>query len=212
MYLCGAKIEISYIDNNKMKRIVNLLISSVLAGVCIGLGGYVNLVVGGVTGAVMFSFGLLSVVHYGLALYTGKSGFFTNTTELVDLLYIIAGNFVGCWLVSLIFDYASPQYIESAQKVVNVIAGKSLMAVFVLAIPCGFIMSTAVKFAREGRYLPLLFGVPLFIVCGFRHSIADIFYYWAASDFLFLPWLMAILGNFVGCNVHRALEIAKEKK
>ena len=46
-----------------MKRIVNLLISSVLAGVCIGLGGYVNLVMGGIIGAVMFSFGLLSVVH-----------------------------------------------------------------------------------------------------------------------------------------------------
>ena len=101
----------------------------------------------------MFSFGLLSVVHYGLALYTGKSGFFTNTTELVDLLYIIAGNFVGCWLVSLIFDYASPQYVENAQKIVDVIAGKSLLAVFLLAIPCGFIMSTAVKFAREGRFL-----------------------------------------------------------
>ena len=194
-----------------MKRIVNLLISSVLAGVCIGLGGYVNLVMGGIIGAVMFSFGLLSVVHYGLALYTGKSGFFTNRRELTDLLYIIAGNFVGCWLVSLIFDYALPQYVENAQKIVDVIAGKSLLAVFLLAIPCGFIMSTAVKFAREGRFLPLLFGVPLFIVCGFRHSIADIFYYCAAMDFMFLPWLMAILGNFVGCNVHRALEIAREK-
>ncbi len=194
-----------------MRRIASLLISSVLAGVCIGLGGYVNLVVGGVTGAVMFSFGLLSVVHYGLALYTGKSGFFTNRRELADLLPIIAGNFVGCWLVSLIFVYASPQYVESAQKIVDAIAGKSLPAVFLLAIPCGFIMSTAVKFAREGRFLPLLFGVPLFIVCGFRHSIADIFYYCAATDFLALPWLMAIAGNFVGCNVHRALEIAREK-
>ena len=32
-----------------MKRIENLLISSVLAGVCIGLGGYVNLVMGAVS-------------------------------------------------------------------------------------------------------------------------------------------------------------------
>ena len=71
-----------------MKRIVNLLISSVLAGVCIGLGGYVNLVMGGIIGAVMFSFGLLSVVHYGLALYTGKSGFFTSTSRMRRRLWM----------------------------------------------------------------------------------------------------------------------------
>ena len=194
-----------------MKRLLNLLISSIFAGLCIGLGGYVNLVVGGTIGAVMFSFGLLSVVHYGLALYTGKSGFFTNGREFTDLFYIIVGNFVGCFIVGQLFSYASPQYVESATRIVDAIGSKSLLVVFLLSIPCGFIMSTAVKFAREGRYLPLLFGVPLFIVCGFRHSIADIFYYFAASHFLLLPWLMAILGNFVGCNLHRALEIAREK-
>ena len=182
-------------------KVISLFISSILAGICIGLGGYVNLVMGGIIGAVMFSFGLLSVVHYKYALYTGKAGFFKNKIEFIELFLIIIGNFIGCWLMSLVFIYCSPQYLANAQAIVTTITGKSLLEVFLLAIPCGFIMSTAVKFARDGKFLPLLFGVPLFIVCGFRHSIADIFYYCAAMDFRAMPWLTAVLGNFVGCNI-----------
>ena len=185
---------------------IKTLISSILAGICIGLGGYVNLVIGGIIGAVMFSFGLLSVVHYKYALYTGKAGFFTNKVEFIELFLIIIGNFIGCWLVSLVFVQCSSD-LASAQAIVDTISSKSLLKVFILAIPCGFIMSTAVAFARKGQYLPLLFGVPLFIVCGFRHSIADIFYYCAASDFRLEPWLCAVLGNFVGCNIPTRLKV-----
>lgn len=181
-------------------KAINTLVSSILAGICIGLGGYVNLVMGGIIGAMMFSFGLLSVVHYKYALYTGKAGFFTNKVEFTELFLIIIGNFIGCWLVSLVFVQCSSD-LASAQAIVDTISGKGLLKVFILAIPCGFTMSTAVAFARKGQYLPLLFGVPLFIVCGFRHSIADIFYYCAASDFKTEPWLCAVLGNFIGCNI-----------
>ena len=190
-------------------KAINTLVSSILAGICIGLGGYVNLVMGGIIGAVMFSFGLLSVVHYKYALYTGKAGFFTNKVEFVELFLIIIGNFIGCWLVSLIFVQCSSN-LANAQAVVDTILSKSLLEVFILAIPCGFIMSTAVAFARKGQYLPLLFGVPLFIVCGFRHSIADIFYYCAASDFKMEPWLCAVLGNFVGCNIPTRLKVYRK--
>lgn len=185
---------------------IKTLTSSILAGICIGLGGYVNLVMGGIIGAVMFSFGLLSVVHYKYALYTGKAGFFNNVVEFTALFVIIIGNFIGCWSVSLIFAQYSSD-LANAQAVVDTILNKSLLEVFILAIPCGFIMSTAVAFARKGQYLPLLFGVPLFIVCGFRHSIADIFYYCAAMDFKLEPWLCTVLGNFVGCNIPTRLKV-----
>ena len=187
-------------------KAINTLVSSILAGICIGLGGYVNLVMGDIIGAVMFSFGLLSVVHYKYALYTGKAGFFTNKVEFTELFLIIIGNFIGCWLVSLIFVQCSSDFLANAQAAVGTISSKSLLEVFLLAIPCGFIMSTAVGFARKEQYLPLLFGVPLFIVCGFRHSIADIFYYCAASDFKMEPWLCAVLGNFIGCNIPTRLK------
>jgi formate/nitrite transporter FocA (FNT family) len=79
----------------------------------------------------------------------------------------------------------------------------------ILAIGCGFIMTTAVQFARQNQFLPLIFGVPLFIVCGFPHCVADAFYYALTAlqgnwEWWILPacgW--AILGNYIGCNLPR---------
>ena len=48
-----------------------LIRSSVLAGIAIGIAGFGYLAVGGLAGAVLFSFGLLTVVGYKLKLYTG---------------------------------------------------------------------------------------------------------------------------------------------
>ena len=80
-----------------------------------------------------------------------------------------------------------------------------------LGIGCGFIMSSAVQFAREKQYLPLLLGVPLFIVCGFTHCVADAFYYLAtplsfwkihALEILGV-YACIVLGNLIGCNLYR---------
>ena len=43
-----------------------LIRSSVLAGIAIGIAGFGYLAVGGLAGAVLFSFGLLTVVGYKL--------------------------------------------------------------------------------------------------------------------------------------------------
>ena len=83
----------------------------------------------------------------------------------------------------------------------------------VLAIGCGFIMTTAVTFGRKQQNLPLLFGVPLFITCGFPHCVADAFYYMcvpvpylidhAAEVLIF--YVSIVIGNFIGCNLYRAI-------
>lgn len=178
-------------------------LQTVFAGVAIGIGGTVNLSQGGVVGAVLFSFGLLTVVHYRLGLYTGQAGFLTSRKELARLFYLtLIGNVIGCAIMGSI---ATPAVHEAAQELVGKVVAQGAWRGFVLAIPCGFIMSTAVEFARKGQYLPLLFGVPAFILCGFRHSVADAYYY-AAAGTLSLPvvcvWLAVVAGNFVGCNLH----------
>jgi formate/nitrite transporter FocA (FNT family) len=68
-------------------------------------------------------------------------------------------------------------------------------------------MTTAVQFAREGKFLPLLFGVPLFIYCGFYHSIADTFYYLFSNmkptlDMIFTLG-MTYFGNYLGCSTYK---------
>lgn len=190
---------------------------AVLAGIAIAMGGYVYLTVGGLPGAVLFAFGLLTVVHYGLALFTGKAGYFDSKKTLVQLFaLILTGNLVGCFLMACVSwpaVSASTAVSDAAAAIVEARLNAGILANLVLAVPCGFIMTTAVEFGRKGQYLPLLFGVPLFIMCGFRHSIADAFYYLAAADIskpLIGTWLLIVIGNFLGCNLYRLILPEKE--
>ena len=189
-----------------MKDFVNVFKSSLLAGCAIGLGGYVYLTVGGIIGAVLFSFGLLTVVNYSLHLFTGKSGYFSDLKELMILFTaILIGNVCGCYLMSLI---ANEHIVAGASAIVAGRLEAGYLTNFLLAIPCGFIMTTSVEFAKRGNSLPLMYGVPLFIMCGFRHSIADAFYYCCAglySQELLITWLLIVFGNFIGCNFYRTL-------
>lgn len=189
-----------------MKDFINIFKSAVLAGCAIGLGGYVYLSVGGIVGAVLFSFGLLTVVNYGLHLFTGKSGYFSGFRELVMLFTaILIGNVFGCYLVSLI---ANEQIIAGATAIVSGRLEAGYLMNFLLAIPCGFIMTTSVEFAKRGNNIPLMYGVPLFIMCGFRHSIADAFYYCCTGLYtqeLLITWLLIVFGNFIGCNLYRVI-------
>ena len=62
--------------------------SSFLAGICIGIAGFGYLAEKSIIGAVLFAFGLLTVVHYGLRLYTGTAGFIKKG-EVGKLLFIV---------------------------------------------------------------------------------------------------------------------------
>jgi formate/nitrite transporter FocA (FNT family) len=78
-------------------------------------------------------------------------------------------------------------------------------------------MTTAVEFARKGKMLPLVLGVPVFILCGFAHSIADAFYFLVSpaeqvlNGSVLAVYLSEVLGNFVGCNLYRWV-IAKQDR
>lgn len=189
---------------------VQTLRSSFLAGGCIGIAGFGYLAEKSIIGAVLFAFGLLTVVHYGLRLYTGTAGFIQKG-EVGKLLLILFGNILGCFAVALMLRCSPMPLQETAQKILE---GRLAVGAFkggVLAIGCGFIMTTAVTFARKGQNLPLLFGVPLFIMCGFPHCVADAFYYLCVPfSFIGNNWVdvlifyvSIVLGNFIGCNFYR---------
>ena len=190
----------------------NLIHSAIMAGICIGIAGFGYLAVGGIVGAVTFAFGLLAVVHYRLKLYTGTAGFFAKG-ELAQLCTILAMNIVGCLLVALMARMSPMPLQEAAQHILEGRLNAGIVQSGVLAIGCGFIMTTAVKWGREGKFLPLLFGVPLFIICGFPHCVADAFYYLCVPlDYLtanagqvLLLYAAIVLGNFIGCNLYRLL-------
>lgn len=186
--------------------------SSFLAGFCIGIAGFVYLAQKDIIGAVLFAFGLLAVVHYGLKLYTGTAGFFKKG-ELGTLFLILFGNIAGCLAVALIARCSPMPLQDTATKILEARLASGPFRGGVLAIGCGFIMTTAVNFGRKGQFLPILFGVPLFITCGFPHCIADAFYY-LCVPFPFLAehlgsvlcfYLSIVIGNFIGCNLYRVI-------
>lgn len=182
---------------------------AILAGVCISIGCVVNLRIGGLAGAVLFAFGLTTVIYYGLKLYTGTAGFIRKHGDWAMITTVLLGNIVGCWLSALMIAYAQPDCVTPASAILDGRLAKGAWACFLLAIGCGFIMTTAVEFGRKGKVLPMLLGVPVFILCGFTHSIADAFYFLISpSEQLLQPTVLAVylsevLGNFVGCNLYR---------
>ncbi len=202
----------------------NTFRSSVLSGVAVATAGWGYLACCSkgveILGAVLFSFGLLTVVNYKLKLYTGTAGFVPLRYEdgrsrwlkaIGELLFILSGNIFGCLLVSLLTRLSPMDLGATAQGILASRLAIGPLHAGLLAIGCGFIMTTVVTFAREGKPLTLLFGVPLFIFCGFPHCLADAFYYLTvplsytgeriADVLLLYPCLVA--GNFIGCNLYR---------
>lgn len=196
--------------------------SAILAGITIGIAGWGYLATKDIIGAVLFSFGLLTVVSYKMKLYTGTAGFvefkdennkLQITKPLIELIIILGGNIIGCLLVGLMARLSPLELTSSAQGILEGRLSTGPLNGGILAIGCGFIMTTAVTFARKGQYLPLLFGVPLFIICGFPHCVADAFYY-LSVPFSFIQnnlieillfYISIVLGNFIGCNLYRII-------
>ena len=204
----------------KIYTMNNTFRSSILAGIAVGIAGWGYLAYKDIIGAVLFSFGLLTVVNYKLKLYTGTAGFVPLRYDdgrsrwlkaIGELLFILFGNVMGCMLVALFARLSPLELGASAQAILEGRLAIGPVRAGLLAIGCGFIMTTVVTFAREGKPLVLLFGVPLFINCGFPHCLADAFYYMAtpvaytgehlAEVLVLYPCL--VVGNFIGCNLYR---------
>lgn len=196
---------------------IKLLRSSIFAGIAIGAAGFGFLAsgiqaesYGSLVGAVLFSFGLLTVVGYKLKLYTGTAGFI-NKNETGNLFMILLGNITGCLLMALLSRVSPLDIQAAAQNILELRLRTGAVRCGLLGIGCGFIMTTAVQFARQKQYLPLLFGVPLFIVCGFTHCVADAFYYlcvpaafWKVHALQILAvYICIVIGNLIGCNLYR---------
>jgi len=187
--------------------------SAILAGICIGLAGFGFLALSGLAGAVLFTFGLLAVVHHKFKLFTGVLGFIKSWKEVGPMFLVLGGNIVGCFIVALIARCSPMPLQETAQKILEARLATGALKCGALAIGCGFIITTAVIYGRKGQWLPLLFGVPLFIMCGFPHCVADVVYY-LSTPFSFLGdnigqilplYICIVAGNILGGNLYRII-------
>ena len=175
---------------------IRVLINAVLAGIFIGLAGTVYLSVPNkFAGAFLFGFGLLTIVCYGFKLYTGAIGYLVNQgrktgSYAVMLAIIWAGNWIGTWLVgsALRCSRVGSELSRKAASLCSAKVADDWISLFVLGVFCGMLMYLAVESFRRKNEIPapgpvlmVFLCVMIFILSGFEHCIADMFYFSAAG-------------------------------
>ncbi|MBQ9196517.1 MAG: formate/nitrite transporter family protein [Clostridia bacterium] len=189
-------------------------LSGVSAGILITIGGSVFLACDNrYAGAVLFSVALLCICLKGYALFTGKVGFLPEKhgrEEFSVLLLGLLGNTLGTVLGGLVIRAGLPALGSAAEGLCQAKLLQLPGQTFVRALFCGILMYLAVSVYRDQKsVIGILFCIPVFILSGFEHSIADIFYFAASGivslkAFAFL-WIV-IAGNSVGGMLLPALQ------
>ena len=177
-------------------KYLELSLKSVGAALLISLGDYALLKLGNPIGPVIFAFGLLGVCYMGQNLFTGKCGFlFQDKIKPLDLLIILVVNLIAGYLFGMAFSLCDGDVVNSA--VAKVATWEVSLPFFIKSVLCGVIMYIAVLLYKKGTPLGIIFGIPLFIFCGFQHCIANVITMGVAITF---SWslLLCVLGNFVG--------------
>lgn len=180
----------------KLWHYIDLVRLSAGASLLIGLGNFVLLKIGEPIGPFLFAFGLLGVCVLGLNLFTGKCGFlFEDGIKISDLAVILLANLICGYAIGVIFSLFDAAIVGVAEA--KVASWSMSLEFFLKSVMCGVIMYLAVELYRHGTKLGILLGVPLFIFCGFQHSIANVITMGVAVDFSWTVLLCAA-GNFVG--------------
>lgn len=179
-----------------MDKPLELINKSIGASLLIALGVYVLLKVGAPLGAFLFALGLLAVCYMGQNLFTGKCGFWIQDKQkFTDLMMILLVNLVSGYIFGLIFSVADPEIYANA--VAKVATWEFSLAFFIKGILCGVVMYVAVYLYKKGTPWGVLIGIPLFILSGFQHCIANVITMGVARTF-HSSLLLAIVGNFLG--------------
>lgn len=148
-----------------------------------------------VLSGLFFPFGLAMIVFTGAELFTGNclmtmglldkrislSGFLRN------LAIVYLGNFAGAFLVAAmsaffgVLNYSGGLLAVSAIKTAVSKSTMPFVNGFIQGIFCNILVCLAVLFAQSGKdvagrimggYIPIC----IFVICGFPHCIADMFY------------------------------------
>ena len=184
------------------------MLFSILAGFLIAMGAAIYLTVGGVVGAVLFSLGLLTILHFQFKLFTGKAGLLAmQAISIRELISIYCGNFigVGCGASLIMLTQWGYRLAEPASAIVDTRITNMPLENLIYGIFCGLLMYIAVNVFTTMPWVTVM-CVSGFILAGFNHCIADMFYFVVgATDEKILPMIAAIMattiGNIIGCNI-----------
>ena len=182
---------------------------STLAGLLISLGATAFLTVDNkIVGALLFSIGLTAVILLEANLYTGKIGYVNSKAKLISAALILIQNLLVALVCGLIFYSTKNNICENLW--LNKLA-KSWHEFLFDSIGCGICIYLSVElYKKTDSIFVIVLGVLVFILSGFEHCIADIFYLSASMSFdlkSILYILIAIIGNSIGSLLIRFLQL-----
>lgn len=177
----------------------NNFIKALMAGICIAIGCNIYLACDNkYIGAILFAIGLVTILLFDFNLYTGKVGYLVNNKPfpIKQLVIILIGNIIGCICVGLMFPSEIAQVLCENKLQID------LVTILFKSIMCGILMFIAVDaYKTQKTLLPTMLCVPVFILSGYEHSIANIAYFtmgriFTSSTLAF--FIIVIIGNAIG--------------
>ncbi len=212
---------------NALLDVAQKTVEGFLGGMLISLGGAVflacyssGLAYGKYIGALLFSMALLAICMRGFALYTGKIGLITEKhgkEEISALLLALLGNVIGTVVFGYLLAFVFPEAMKA--PAFELCTGKLAQGYgygLLRAFFCGILVYLAIDIYRNNKSaLGILMCIPAFILSGYEHSIADMFYFaasgiasWNAFGYL----VMILLGNSLGGLLIPVLRLIRPKK
>lgn len=198
----------------KVRSYLKVFLLAVTAGICIGIGGAVYLALAGtckIAGAFFFSVGLTAILVFGCSLFTGMVGYIPENKPiyLLKLLVVWVGNLGGTFAAAglLRLTRLADTLVSVARGLAETKLSDSWYSLLILGVFCGTLMYIAVDTYKKNiaerpalAIFAVIMGVAVFILAGFEHSIADMFYFALSDSFprAFLPLLWITLGNSLG--------------
>lgn len=212
------------------QNLKTLFILGLLAGIFIGLSCIAfiklcTLIPGGFgyfLGALMFPLGLVFIILLGGELATGDMAVlsFALIAKKIKfhewfrtIIIVTVANALGALFCAYVFGYQTNLLSDCYDSVVHIAHGKlngSLLAAFFSGIACNILVSGGVYLSYasnefSGKILAIYASVSTFVVCGFQHVVANMFYLPAAIFLGQATWydyplniLVVFLGNLVG--------------
>lgn len=184
-----------------------------LAGIMISLGCMAYLMIDSkYIGSMLFTIGLFVIYTLDLYLYTGKVGYLLQDKDIVKIVVIWLGNLVGTVFSAVLVNLtriSTVEFLEKAEHYSHIKQTDGAVSIFILGIFCGLMMYIAASAFKKtqntqnscGGYIGLFLCVMIFILLGFEHSIANMFYFTVSSTWsisAIAPLLIVTLGNATG--------------
>ena len=183
---------------------------------CFGDGSVLNRAIA----AFFFTIALLCICIKGYSLYTGKIGFIPEKHDreaFSILLWGLLGNVIATVICGLAVRYAIPNLGVVSESLCVGKLTQDWWQTLIRGTFCGILMYIAVSVYRDKQTISaILFCVPVFILSGFEHSIANMFYFAAAGTFFAVESIvylvLVVIGNSIGAIMMPLLASIKPKQ